>query len=305
MANALKKAVFFLCLCALLASVGCAALGEEAAAAEEEAAALPIDFSGGMPLKSEFFKDAWVYEDPTISVSIVQKRHSGASSNCDYWVADIKIAHPSQLRTQAANDFSDFITKLPGSDIASRVNAVLAIDGDYFTDRGGGFIVRQGEVFLNVLRGSRDILLIDEDGDFHIVPYARRGDADTFFNGKRVINAFYFGPALIINGEINRDMAIMDDIMPNTSRQRMCIAQTGPLSYKCICCGPPARGNGGMTLAEFTQVVAREGVQTAYNLDGGNSCMMIFNGEKINDVDNKWAREIPDIVYFASAYGAE
>ena len=298
MISTLQKLFFFVCAAALLALAGCTALGEETAA-------LPIDFSGGMPLKSEFFKGIWAYEDPTISVSIVQKRYSGPHYDCDYWVADIKIADASQLRTMAANGFDDFYTEEYGAVIAKRVNAVLAIDGDYFTYTGEGYILRQGEVFLNVLKGRRDILLVDEDGDFHIIRYAVKEDAVSTIDGKKVINAFYFGPALIIDGKINYEMDMRADMAAEEGRQRMCIAQVGPLEYKCICCMGPARGSGGMTMLEFARTVAKEGVQTAYNLDGGDSCMMIFNGEKINDVENKSMRKITDIVYFASAYGAE
>ena len=298
MTNTLRKLFFFVCAAALLAWAGCAALGEDNAA-------LPIDFSDGMPLQNQFFTGEWSYEDPTISVSIVQKRYSGPHYDCDYWVADINIAHPSQLRTMAANGFDDFVTEEYGAVIARRVNAVLAIDGDYFTYTGEGYILRQGEVYLNVLKGRRDILLVDEDGDFHIVRYARKEDAVSEINGKKVINAFYFGPALIMDGTIVWDMDLRADMMAEEGRQRMCIAQVGPLEYKCICCAGPARGSGGMTMMEFARAVAKEGVQTAYNLDGGDSCMMIFNGEKINDVGNKSMRKITDIVYFASAYGAD
>lgn len=298
MTNTLQKVIFFVCAAVLLAWAGCAALGEESTA-------LPIDFSGGMPLKEEFFTGTWSYQDPTISVSIVKKTYSGKTYNCDYWVADIRIAHASQLRTQAATTFSDYFSKKEGDILAKRVNAVLAIDGDFFTDRNGGYVLRQGQEFKIDLRGTRDVLLIDEDGDFHIIQYAKPKDATTTINGKKVINAFYFGPALIINGAYNHDMALHFDMKADLGRQRMCIAQVGHLHYKCICCGPPARGNGGMKLSEFASVVAREGVKTAYNLDGGDSCLMFFNGEKVNDLGNDRSRAIPDIIYFASAYGAE
>ena len=56
-----------------------------------------------------------------------------------------------------------------------------------------------------------------------------------------------------------------------------------------------------MTIRQFAKLVYSCGVQTAYNLDGGNSTMLIFNGEKLNDVDNPKARDIADIIYFASA----
>ncbi len=298
MTSPFHKTLFIVCVLALLTSAASPALGEENTK-------LPIDFSGGMPLQKEFFTGNWSYEDPTISVSVEQKIYSGPTYNCDYWVAHIRIADASQLRTEAANGFDDFNFETNGERMAKRVNAVLAINGDYFTFTTEGFILRQGEVFFNKLVGRRDILLIDEDGDFHIVRYARSDDAVTEINGKKVINAFYFGPALIMNGSIVWDMDLREDMRALDGRQRMCIAQVGPLEYKCICCAGPTRNNGGMTMMEFARIVQKEDVETAYNLDGGDSCMMFFNGEKINDVDNKSTRKFTDIIYFASAHGAD
>ena len=57
-----------------------------------------------------------------------------------------------------------------------------------------------------------------------------------------------------------------------------------------------------MTVAEFTSLVAKQKVKIAYNLDGGDSTMMIFNGSKINDVKSQSSRKLMDIIYFASAY---
>lgn len=262
---------------------------------------LPIDLSGGMPLNQAFFTSEWSYYDHSISVSIDKGRTEG---ECDYWVASVKIAHASQLRTAAANGFdSDMV--MDGRYLARRVSAVLAIDGDYFSYTGEGYILRQGELYLYVLKGRRDVLLIDENGDFHIVEKPNKGEVSNTVDGKKVINAFYFGPALVVDGKVNPNMDLSDDMAANDRKQRMCIAQAGPLEYKCICCGPPMRGSTGMTLMEFAELVAAQGVQTAYNLDGGNSCMMIFNNKKINDIDSDNTREINDIIYFASAHGAK
>jgi hypothetical protein len=291
-------------------------------AAAETTYQLPLDFSGGMPLKAENFYGNGTYADPTIMVTIQKGLFErGAETPCEYWVASIKIAHPSQLRTAAANGFHSEM-QMKGTAMAKRVNAVLAINGDYFCFTHHGYILRQGQLFLDDLRGDRDVLLIDEDGDFHIVRNPFTGQVHETINGKRVIQSFFFGPVLVDNGKLIRDMALREDMAAEDRKQRMCIAQIGPLEYKCICCGPPARGNSGMTLQEFARLVYELGLDdarkkskrsgeevvstmTAYNLDGGNSAMMIFNGQKINDVKNADTRDIADIIYFASAFEAK
>ena len=284
-----------------------AAPAATAAPTPKKAYRLPIDFSAGKKLqKSGFAKTGWSYKDPSISVQITTGRIKGSSMGCDYWVAHIKIADASQLRTLSAKGFDKSKGSAKGTTLAKRVNAVLAINGDYFNyQKSGYFVLRQGKRYLDALDGSRDVLLIDENGDFIGVQAAKanqRGAIKDKINGKKIINGFYFGPLLVVNGKAVKNMPLREDMAAQKKRQRMAIAQVGPLEYKCICCGPPARGNEGMTLKDFAALVAKQNVKVAYNLDGGDSTMMIFNGEKINDRRSSFAREIVDIIYFASAY---
>ena len=90
--------------------------------------------------------------------------------------------------------------------------------------------------------------------------------------------------------------------------QRMCIAQVGPLDYLCIYTeGPEDTGSTGLTLEQFADFVfSFEGVQNAYNLDGGVTTWMVFKQgtnsyAKINGTNPK-KRPIADILYFATAW---
>jgi len=269
---------------------------------------LPIDFTGGYELQESGFGDVnWYYSDPSITLEITTGREAG----CDWWIASIKIADPSQLRTVSAGGF-DTANTVKGTILAADMNAVLAIAGDYYTDTGMGVIRRQGILYKSLLEkdvnNRRDLLSIDANGDFHV--YYLPGPDDEIpseINGVKVLNTFYFGPVLVDNGEVVKNVNV-NKVTANTmvaekKRQRVAICQCGPLSYKIIMCGPPARGNAGMTLQQFADLVARqEDVQIAYNMDGGDSAMMIFNGTKINDVRSTSVRPIEDIIYFASAY---
>ncbi len=292
--GAFIAALILLLNCALAEDFGLVSPGQPDIM--EDIYALPIDFSGGCELDQRNFHGKSSYEDPTIRVTLT----SGRYSDCDWWMADIQIVSPTQLRTVSAGGFNTSMT-MTGSYLAKSVNAVLAVDGDYYFYTGRGYILRQGILYKNILDGSTDILLIDEDGDFHVVTGARQGEGVDTVNGKRVINAMYFGPALVIDGKPVHNVS-GSGMAEDKGRQRMAICQVGPLHYKCICCAGPARGSAGMRLQDFTYFVADMGVQVAYNLDGGDSTMLIFNGEKINDVNNASSRKISDIIYFASAW---
>ena len=257
--------------------------------------ALPLDDSGGMLPEKGCFQGDELYEDPTIRVSI----DTGRMFSCDYWAADIVIRSGSQLRTAAARSFDAF-AYMDGKRLAERVNAVLAINGDFYAHAGSKYVLRQGVLYADTLRGKRDILVIDEAGDFHPIHLAGSGSVGKTVDGKAVANVLCFGPILVENGEAV-DPGDVGGIAANEGRQRVCIAQAGPLHYKVICCASHRGDSRGMTIRQFAELAALQGVQVAYNLDGGDSAMLYFHGKKLND-RAKTAREICDIVYFASAW---
>lgn len=266
------------------------------AESEEANYSLPIDFSPGKPVDQANYISENEYKDPTLHV-VIEK---GRKDNCDYWLARIKIADPSQLRTAAAGGFENEAT-IKGTFLAKRQNAVLAIDGDYYAYHPFGLIVRQGIRYRDKLQGHRDVLLIDEDGNFNQVHMPAADTIGTTVNGKKIINAFHFGPSLVTNRKVANLVASWW-MVPDEKRQRMCIAQMGELEYMALCCAGPARGSEGMTIRQFANLAWSLGAIEAYNLDGGDSTMLIFNGEKINDVRNTSTRDISDIIYFASAW---
>ena len=249
------------------------------------------------------------YEDPSISVKI----EKGRAFDTNYLVARVRIATPGQLRTTMEGSYRN-PTTIAATSMARRVKAVLAINGDYFSNRlGVGYVARQGVVYRNAAdkteskSGLRfDVLLIDDKGDFHILPQATGADIEAFEG--TVINGFSFGPGLVIDGERKSGFADMNN-GAFVAAQRMCVAQTGELEYMCICSeGPEDQGSKGMTLEQFAQVVGGfEEIQNAYNLDGGSCAWMVFKKgdkqyEKINSPLNPKRRPISDIIYFCTAF---
>ncbi len=268
---------------------------------------LPIDFSGGSPLVQDNLAEM-SYSDSTITVTVTQEREG----RTEYWVADIVVQDASQLRTVSAGGF-DSNAVSSGTRLAARVNAVLAINGDYYSSaerRGLGYVIRQGILYRDNLEaedgnGARlmDVLLIDEDGDFHVLYRPTAGTIPETIDGKRIINTFSFGPVLVDNGELVTDFHRADrwfDMAPTANYQRVCICQAGPLHYKIIVCGGPSLGSRGLTLPEFAELVSRQGVDIAYNLDGGNSAILMLGGRRVNGINHDQPRKILDIIYFAS-----
>ncbi len=256
---------------------------------------LPIDLSGGMPAQADGFRSDTEYKDDSIHVRLEE----GYAFDTPYWAAYVTLSNAFQLRTAAAGSFQSGRC-MPSTALAKRVNAILAINGDYFSYISDGYLIRQGEMYRNLPPAPRDTLLIDENGDFHIVVSATAEKLEAY-KDIRIINSFNFGPALVVDGIAIEKFTDRNDAAFE-ARQRVMIAQTGPLEYLCVVTeGPLERNSKGLTLPEFAQLTASFNVKNAYNLDGGYSSAMIFRNIKINAPGNSNHRDINDIIYFASA----
>ena len=167
---------------------------------------LPIDFTGGFPLQEQFYLDAQTYQDPTIQVSITEKDITDylqgyRGRDAQAWIVDIKIGDASQLRTAAAESFETTTTRHVDV-IADRLIAVVAFNGDYVTGRTGAMC--SARVFPTGIncRASRTCCSLTRTEDFHPMHLPKKGELSDTIDGKKVINAFCFGPILVENGEI-------------------------------------------------------------------------------------------------------
>ena len=250
------------------------------------------------------------YADPSITVNL----GTGTIYGTKYLYARIKIASASQLRTLLASPVGKQGTS-PGHNLAKRVQAVIAINGDFCGGDGvtQGALMRQGEMLRQRCDGRFDLLAVDRAGDVHILRNAK--DEDVQALGDQAVNIFTFGPALVVDGEpIYGGNRI--NLGRNKQAQRMAICQTGPLEYLLITSEGPENPTGndrtqGLTLDQFVDLVSSmPDVKMAYNLDGGSSATMVFrsgekNWTKINALSSGKIRPLKDIIYFATAFNPE
>lgn len=312
----LRRAALYLCLLVLVCGSAAGEPGIQSLDFSDRDYLLPIDDSAGLPPQPTGYISANEYRDSTISVKVGSGRWH---DECDYWFADIVIQDASQLRTAVCGGQVIGNVSKEGVRMCENVKAVVGLNGDYSgadEKDGYGYTVRMGVLYQNNLQDREgrwnnklmDILAVDEDGDFHIIHRPTTGQMSMTIDGKRILNTWVFGPGLVENGEVIRDYRLSDKWLPMASeerKQRMALCQVGPLTYKIVCCGGPYAPNSGMTLQEFAGLLADLEVETAYNLDGGDSSMLYFRGEKINFKDNTSHRTLRDIIYFASAEGTK
>lgn len=304
-----------------------------AAMADTAFISLPMDnlTFGPTPKDENYISDS-EFVDESITVKIYEGRYA----DTDYVYAYVKISHPSQLRTIPASivkkhnggvleingnyDFKKNGSTWKGRLVAEAANAVIAMNGDYFTKDECKVVLRMGTQYRNNADSLRDLLIIDKNGDFSYLNAPSKADYAAYYeaNQQNLYQVFCFGPVLVENG-VNLIPANYQNgyIGAQKSAQRAAICQLGELEYMMIVCyGNQTKGNKGMTIPEFAAVcdmAGRElnpegGCKLAFNLDGGNSTAMLFK-----QLDQKFGklkyvkvncpeieRFLSDIIYFAT-----
>ena len=245
------------------------------------------------------------YESDTMSIQITQHNWTFKKHNLAFYVVHATINQPDQLRAAFARDTYNKKYSEDTLSIAERNGAVLAVNGDYYNHKNNiGVVIRNGEMYRN-LKCSRDLLWIDGEGGLHtILKDERKGEIGESLLEQGAVQSFEFGPALVRDGEMltlpeKYFLSMYDDIR----EPRTAIGQVDENHYVIVVADGRRKGwsDEGMTLWELQRIMYEEGCQVAYNLDGGGSATLYFNGEVINQPSGGSQRKVSDIVLLREA----
>ena len=256
---------------------------------------LDIKTPGRAPVSANFTDTG--YRDDTIIVDVQEVRQDDST----YHVAYVKIATPSQIRTAVAGDFGSSRT-FKTTAFAQSMNAIVAVNGDFYTHTKAGFIIRQGEVYRQKTSANMDLLLIDDFGDFHIVLRGHDNQekaVKSLMDQYSIVNAFFFGPALVMDG-VTQTIPDNYQFNPFGDEPRAAIGQLAPLTYAVVTVDGRISNSQGVSMTELANFMQSIGCENAYGLDGGNSSALVFNN-KLLSVKDVEERSVSDIIYFASA----
>ena len=264
----------------------------------EETVYDPIPLEGAAPYaphQEAYLPEQTGYHDDSLDVRVETFRRYDTTVMAVY----VRLSDPSQLRTAMAAKPPSQKTMVVSS-MAKKNNAVLAINGDYFSFHQNGIVVRGGKMWRNRPDGKRDILMIDDNGDFTILPQCRKEDYERYTG--TVMHAFCFGPGLVVNGQALTSLEHADvGNAPAKATQRIALGQTGPLEYLIIATeGPENKGSVGFTILQMAELCQEMGCINAYNLDGGSSSSVVLGGKKINALSTGKIRPVGDCIYFAT-----
>ena len=236
------------------------------------------------------------YKDDNISINLTET----TVNNTQVYVADITVSSSDYLKTAfAQNAFGTNVTEKT-SETATYNNAILAINGDYYGANSTGYVIRNGVVYRDTVRenSNNGDLAIYKDGSFKII-YEDQISAEQLVKDG-VVNLLAFGPTLVENGEIavgtNEEVG-----QAMASNPRSAIGIIDENHYIIVVSDGRTSESKGLSLYQMAEVMKSYGVKSAYNLDGGGSSTLYFNGQVINKPTtggNKISeRAVSDIVY--------
>lgn len=241
------------------------------------------------------------FDNGSTSVTLATMTTGTGSSTVTYYVADVILSDATALRSAFANNqFGENITQTT-SEIAAANGAVFAINGDYYGFRSTGIEIRNGVAYRD--EGAREGLAFYADG--HVEVYDETQTTADELVASGVWNTLSFGPAIVEGGQVvdGIDGVEVDTNVGNHSIQgdqpRTAVGVIDDNHLVFVVDGRQEGYSEGVTLPELADIMLSLGARTAYNLDGGGSSTMYFNGRVVNSPSNGGERGTSDILYVA------
>lgn len=152
--KAMKRFLLLLMMLVMVSSFACA----------QEYDPIPwgnMDPAPHLPNPECYLLDNAGYQDESLGIRIETFRIHDTTVTAAY----VKITDPTQLRTATAGKYPSKVARYVHI-MAEDNNAVMAINGDWFSQHTDGIVIRNGVSMRVRPNKGRDTLIIDANGDF-------------------------------------------------------------------------------------------------------------------------------------------
>ncbi len=233
------------------------------------------------------------YQDENLQITLTTLRR------CDTTVYAAEVAgDPSLLKTAFAKGAYGRNVTAKTSETAAQAGAILAVNGDYYGAQEKGYVIRGGVLYRDTAVSGREDLVIWADGSMEIVCEDDVTAQELLAAGAREVLSF--GPGLVEDGQISvTESEEVGKAMASNPRTAIGVLENG--NYILVVSDGRTEESEGLSLYELAQVMQELGAVTAYNLDGGGSSAMVFNGQLVNKPTTSGSsikeRSVSDIVY--------
>lgn len=236
------------------------------------------------------------YRSQNIAIEITTHR----TCDTDVYVADIWVKSPDCIRRiYGGGKWGTEHETVPK--LVEGSNAVMALTGDSAQVFSAGWVIGNGIVERDVRNRKRDLCILYRSGEMVTIAGENVDHEQVAANVENIWQTFLFGPALLDE----KGMAYTDFSDSNVRYDNprsvigyyepghYCFVQIDGRSTKSAL--EKGAKNEGMTLEETAAFMEKLCCAVAYNLDGGRSSMLWYNGEIISTAADA-KRHIGDMV---------
>ncbi len=231
------------------------------------------------------------FENDNAIITVYKKELFEGNDKITYYVADVQVSSLTYFKTALAKDKYGINIKDDPMDMVEDNDAILAITGDNYSNNQSGIVVRNGILYRDT-GNDADVCVLFVDGSMKTYSSDEFDAEEVWAEG--VWQAWCFGPSLLDeNGNILSNFTSTTYLSDKHPRVALGYVEPGHYVFMVV----DGRDEGyscGVTLSELATLMYLENCVTAYNLDGGGSASMIFDGEFLNKATD---REISDIIY--------
>ena len=255
----------------------------------------------------ETVRNETTYQSPRLYISITSQWVDHGADCADVYVADIYIRSLTSFQRLLAKKWKNGTAKI--DKIAQAHGAILAMTSDSAENLDAGWVIMNGDVLRKTRNRKRDLCVLYTNGEMAVIPAGDLVHEDIALlaeNGE-IWQTFLFGPTLLDeNGhamtEFNSTVGIHNprSAIGYYEPGHYCFVQVDGRNTQSRL--SPGRKNKGLTLTQLSQFMESLGCKSAYNLDGGQSSVMYFNG-KIVSTPQGGGRRLGDVVAIVEADG--
>ena len=209
-------------------------------------------------------------------------KHEKYGTNVSYVLADIYIGDITCFQTAFAQDTYGvgYTEKL--SDISARMQAVLAVNGDSYSNnrhRENGTIIRNGVIY-RCKQADAETCVLNWDGTMDIYAPGQIDQKQLVERG--AYQSWVFGPSLLDEqGRAKTSFITWDYI--RESHPRTAIGYYEPGHYCLLLVDGRQPASRGMFLDEMAKLIEDLGCRAAYNLDGGHCSFMTMQNRVVSN----------------------
>lgn len=237
----------------------------------------------------------WIYVSQTSKV-IIQRKYD-ATQPLTWFEADLygDLDAGEMLRTVQNDPEKMGKVRVDATETAKKHNVVFAMNTDYYTyrvavnnNRHTGIVIRDGRLLYddpytekqvtNSMFPNLDMLAFMPDGSLKVY-HSWEKTAQEFID-EGVQTVYSFGPYLLLDGKVSERAYANNE----NKNPRCAIGMVEPGHYVAIMCEGRLKRSAGVTISYLAKMMRAKGCQIAFNMDGGQTAVMVFMGKQLNQI---------------------